>query len=181
MSIKHTIMTKISVNGSSKSSTLNNTSEAKAPFRLNNAHTVNVIAGGKKESDIELLDSLLDVLGRHGFQVRIMCDYPPCREIKSHYAMSTAFFSRRDFSLFGSPKSPTLKEFINTASDIFIDITSSNRKMVHKVCKRMKYQLSIGVNPASDIIYDFVYTIPPGSDARMSFEKMIDYLSLINS
>ena len=181
MSIKHTIMTKISVKDSSKSSTLNNTSEVKAPFKLNDAHTVNVIAGGKKESDIDLLDSLLDVLGRHGFQVRIMCDYPPCREIKSHGAMSIAFFSRRDFSIFGSPKSPILKEFIDTTSDIFIDITSSNRKMVRKVCKRMKYSLSIGVNPANGVKYDFVYTIPPGSDTRLSFEKMIDYLSLINS
>lgn len=181
MSIKHTIMTKISVKDSTRPSTLDNTSEVKAPFRLNDAHTVNVIAGGKKESDIQLLDDLLEVLSERGFHVRIMCDYPPCREIKSHDAMSIAFFSRRDFSIFGSPKSPILKEFIDTASDIFIDITSSNSKMVRKVCGRMKYRLSIGVNPANGVKYDFVYTIPYESDTRLSFEKMIDYLSLINS
>jgi hypothetical protein len=95
--------------------------------------------------------------------------------------MSIAFFSRRDFSIFGSPKSPILKEFIDTASDIFIDITSSNSKMVRKICLRMKYRLSIGINPTSDVKYDFVYTIPYESDTRLSFEKMIDYLSLINS
>ena len=181
MSIKHTIMTKISVKDTTQSSIHNNTSEISTPFRLSEARTVNVIAGGKKENDIQLLDDLLEVLSERGFHVRIMCDYPPCREIKSHDAMSIAFFSRRDFSIFGSPKSPLLKEFIDTASDIFIDITSSNSKMVRKICLRMKYRLSIGVNPASDVKYDFVYTIPYESDTRLSFEKMIDYLSLINS
>ena len=180
MSINHTIMTKFSDKDIINPSSDGNSTVSYSDFCLKNARTVNVLSNGKNRDDISLLNALLSVLSSRGLHVRVMCDSRPVSQVEMHDSMSLSFFSRNDFSIFGSPKSSILKEFIDTPSDIFIDLTSSDKPRIRKIRRQLKHKLSIGVNPHIGIVYDFVFSIPSGSDYNRAFESMMNYLDIIN-
>lgn len=137
-------------------------------INLSKAQSVGIIWG---ENDRAAFEMLKKYLKEHHIQFGDLCYSDQNREIT---------FGDKDFSLFGTPKTQAVNDFINQKFDILIDISLADSLSVQIVRALSLASFKTGWSLASPNFFDFSIDVSQRRDAYYLAEQLIYYLNEIN-
>jgi hypothetical protein len=127
-----------------------------------------------KEHDFRAYESLIEVLEQKQIKYTDLC-------FTDDKAMQKAIdrISKKDFSLWGLPKSALIQKFVNTEFDLFIDISLSSSFYAQVIRGLSRASLKAGWSDATPDYFDLQIDVSQHPEPGFLVEQLIHYLSEI--
>lgn len=134
-----------------------------------------------ENSDFNQVMELAATLEREGKS----CRYVAYSEVspKKSPLIKGIFFTKRDLTFWGFPKSRIIQYFLQETdrSDILIDLTIHNYLPLSYLISLSKVKLKVGIKKEGFDLYNFMVDVPKNMDFKFLSEQIMFYLRKLKS
>ena len=125
---------------------------------------------------------VIDYLDNQGKDVSAL-GYIDKKIIPDQYLLKSKFefFCKSDLNFWGIPNKPNVQNFINTESDLYIDLTNTNTFALKYINFLSIARLKAGFYSDKNEHLDFMITITRESGYQEMLEQLIHYLKMLQN